>query len=119
MLASSGGRAGTGCNLVRQGIRAQSKLALHHGDIDPSPELETNRRQYPDMGETQPLMQADRTERLATADHCNHLSIAELGTPRDHLFQQGSAETVTDFVGLDIDRILERETIPDPWPEQA
>src|SRR5207244_947955 len=91
----------------------------HQDDIDPPPEFETDRRQYPDMRETEPLMQADRTERLAVADHRDHLPVAELGTPRDHLFQQRSTDTAADFVGLDIDRVFHRETIGDARPKQA
>src|SRR5207248_729105 len=119
MLASSGGRAGTGYAVLRQAIRARSELPLHQDDIDPPAEFETDRRQDPDRGETEPLMQADRAERLAAADHRDHLPVAELAAPRDHLFQQRSAEAAADFVGLDIDRILHRETIGDAWPKQA
>src|SRR5207248_5263968 len=119
MLASSGGWAGTARNLVRQGIRARPELPLHHNDIEPAAEFETDRRQNADRSETQPLMQADRAERLAAADHRDHLAVAELAAPRDHLFQQRSAEAAADFIGFDIDRILHRETIRDAWPKQA
>src|SRR5260370_37009172 len=118
MLASSAGRRGTGCGGVRRSVRARPELPLHHDDIDPAAEFETDRRQYADRGETEPLMQADRAERLATADHRDHLAVAELAAPRDHLLEQGPAEAAADLAGLDIDRILDREPIRDARPER-
>src|SRR5438876_9225288 len=105
MLASSAGRRCTGCGVVRQSVRARPELPLHHDDIDPAAEFETDRRQYTHMGETEPLMQADRAGRLASADHRDHLPVAELAATRDHLFQQSPAEAAADLAGLDIDRI--------------
>src|SRR5882762_6905041 len=102
MLASSDGRRGVGGGEVRRSVRARSELPLHHDDIDPAAEFETDRRQYAPMGETEPLMQADRAERLASADHRDHLPVAELTAPRDHLFQEGAAEPAAGLAGLDI-----------------
>src|ERR1700687_6221054 len=111
MLASSGSRADTGYSLVRQGIRARPEPSLHHDDIDPAAELETDRRQDADMREAQLLMQTDRAGGLAPADHRHHLPVAEFAATRDHLLQQGPAEAAADLAGLDIERILDRKTI--------
>src|SRR6202035_3834945 len=97
MLASSGSRADTGYSLVRQGIRARPELPLHHDDIDPAAELETDRGQHADMREAQRLVQTDRTGSFAPADHHHHLPVAELAATRDHLLQQGPAKAAADF----------------------
>src|SRR5437899_11373869 len=99
MRVSSAGRRGTGCGVVRQSVRARPKLPLHHDDIDPAAEFETDRRQYTHMGETEPLMQADRAGRLASAAHRDHLPVSEPAATRDPPLQQSPAEAAADLAG--------------------
>src|SRR4029077_18341541 len=66
---------------------------------------------------TESGVQPDRRQRLAAADHGDHLAITELFTARQHRAQKRPADTAADRVGIDIDRILKREAITHARPE--
>src|SRR5712691_9905904 len=70
------------------------------------------------MAEAERLVQPDRRDRLAAADHRNHLAVAELGRAGEQRLQQRPADAAPDFARIHIDRIFEREAITRPGPEQ-
>src|ERR1700722_7156912 len=59
---------------ARQAAVPGAELALHQHRIDPATELEPHRAQGPDHAEPEPLVQRDRRDVRAVADHRDHLA---------------------------------------------
>src|SRR5215472_12736482 len=97
--------------LLRQARLARPERALHVDRVDPAPEFEADPGEHADLGEAQRRVQPDRGHRLAAANHRDHLAIALLGNPVDHLRQQRAADAAAELAGIDIDRVLDREAI--------
>src|SRR5580704_2192414 len=60
--------------VARQAAVAGPELALHQDRIDPAAELEPHRAQGPDHAKAEPLVQGDRRDVRAVADHRDHLA---------------------------------------------
>src|SRR5436190_9599927 len=92
------------CALSGQGVGPLAQRALHQHDVDPPAELETDRLENADLPKTERLVEADRGDGLAPADHRDHLAVAELGATREQRRQQRPADAAPDFRRVDIDR---------------
>src|SRR5260370_33810038 len=101
-------------NLRRRRCRAQTERSLHQDTVDPAAEFEPDRRQETGSRKTERLVQPDRRPLVAAADHGNHLAIAELAAAVEEGREQGPANARTDFRGVDVNRIFEREPIGRP-----
>src|SRR5712672_3520776 len=90
---------------------AGAETALHQHRIDPSAELETDRRQYSDVPEAEFLVQPDRGRVLAVADHRNHLAFAGVFAASYQLREQRTADAFAGEIRMHVNRVLHRVAI--------
>src|ERR1700722_15454437 len=98
-------------NLTRRRRCAGTERSLHEDAVDPTSEFEPDRGQEAGSRKTERLVQPDRRPLVAAADHGNYLAIAEFAAAFDEGGEQDSANAATDFRGVDVNRIFEREPI--------
>src|SRR5271166_1583764 len=87
------------------------ECSLHQYDVDPAPEFEPDRAQYPGVCEAERAVQPDRRPLLAAADDRHHLPVPQRRAVVDQAPEQGAADAAAEFAPIDIDRVLERKTI--------
>src|SRR6478736_6193390 len=105
-------------SLLGKGRGSLSERTLHQDDVDPAAEFEPDRLESAHMGEPERFMKPDRGYRLPAADHGDHLAVSQRLAAREHLLQQRATDAAPHLSRVDIDRILERETIPASRPKQ-
>src|SRR5437762_1339699 len=98
-------------SLTRRRCRARTERSLHQDAIDPIAEFEADRAQKTGSPKTEPLVQPDRRPLVAPADHGGHLAIAQFAAALEEGREQGSADALTDFGSVDVNRIFEGEPI--------
>src|SRR5438477_1797108 len=111
ILISSAGWGVAGHTGAWQCLRTRAERALHQHRVNPTAELEPDRREDADVGKAQRFVQADRGDRLAATDHGDHLAVAEFGAAFDQGREQPAADPAPHFAGIDIDRVLERVAV--------
>src|SRR5215212_722795 len=104
--------------LFGKGRGPLSERTLHQDDVNPAAEFEPDRLESAHMGEPERFVKPDRCYCLTAADHGDHLAVAQHLAAREHLLQQPATDAAPHFGGVDIDRILERETISASRPKQ-
>ena len=95
---------------------AFTERALHHHGVEPAAELEADIGVRPDHLEPAFGVKADRAGIGGIADHGDHLPVAARLAFRDQPLQQLQADAAAVGRGLQIDRILHRETVGRPRP---
>src|SRR5689334_17399647 len=96
--------------------RTLAERKLHHHGVEPAAEFEADARMGADHLETALPVQADGGRVGGVADDSDHLAEAARGAGFDQLLHQprGDAAAVAD--GVEIDRVLHRETVGRPRP---